>query len=496
MFISMLLGIYTSRLVLQALGETDYGIYTVVGGVVLMLNFLNATLVASTNRFIIMSLGNKSENNSNFHNTFLTSTRIHLRLSIIIILIAESIGLWFINTALNIPSDRMFAANIIYQFSIATIFITINISPLQAVIIAYEKMNIFAIISIIDVILKFVTSFYLLYTSWNRLIIYATSILVINCILYILYYLICKKKFNVHSRKFKGNKDPLIFKSMIKFSGWTIIGSLAGSLSNQGINILLNIFSGPTVNAARGLAMTFNNYVYSFVNNFTMAANPQIIKTYSSKEYNIMCELIVKSIKFSIFLFSYLALPALYETQFILNLWLKDVPSYTQIFCQIIVLESFISCAERPLSTACNAIGCVKEVNLTIGLLYIGSFIISFLILLVTPNVIIPFIIHFITIGIGVISFLFFINKYIPFNYLYFIREIILKSIYTLIPTIITLTIIHNSINEGWIRIILTCISSTIFLTISIYKIGLNNQEKNSLIRIIKQKLYHHENHN
>lgn len=486
MLITMLLGVYISRIVLEALGETDFGIYNVVGGVVFMLNFLNATLVASTQRYINMSLGEKSETYTK--DVFSAAIKIHLVLSVVIVLLAETIGLYFLNTVLTIPADRMFAANVIYQFSILTIVFSINTSPLQAMVISQERMDSYAILSIIDVAAKFGFSYYVLITHLDRLIMYGGTLCITGGLLFLLYHYICKRQFEVCRGKLYVS-DKSIYKSMLNFSSWALIGSLAGSLTNQGVNVLLNIFSGPAVNAARGLAMTFNNYVYAFVANFTMAVTPQIVKTYASKEYDSMYDLLLKSIKFSVFLFSFFAFPVIFEAEFILSIWLKEVPAYTVIFCQIVVMESFVSCAERPMATACNAIGCVKQVNLSVGILYLISFLISWILLYIEPNVIIPFIVHFIAITIGMICFLYYIGKYIHVNKKLFFTKVVFRVFITLIAPVIFLIFVNHSMNSGLFRFLITGIVSTLSVCLSIFYIGINKEDRIKLVSTIKNKI-------
>ena len=486
MLVAMALGVYTSRLVLQALGETDFGIYNVVGGIVVFLNFLNGTLVASSQRFINMALGMRSLNYTK--DVFHASRKIHWVLSFIIVLLAETIGLWIVNCILTIPDSRMFAANIIYQFSILTVFFSINQSPLQAMVIAQEKMQYYAIISVGDIVAKFVVAICLLYATFDTLILYGILLSVIGFINYFLYYKVCLCKFE----ECKGRhiiEDKSIYKSMLGFSGWATIGSLAGVFSNQGINILLNVFAGPVVNAARGLAMTLNNYVYSFVNNFTVAFSPQLIKLYASKEYDKLCNLLTNSVKYSIYLFAIFALPILFETEFVLNLWLKEVPMFTVVFCQIVVCGSFISCAERPMATVCNAIGCVKQVNLSVGLIYLFAFGLSWLALYYTGNVVYPFLIHIGAIFIGVFMFLHYIHIFIHISKIYFLKSIIIRPIMTFCIPIILLVLIHHSLPLGWLRLGITVSVSTISIMCCIYIIGLKRTERRKIINLIKSKI-------
>lgn len=486
MLVSMLLGVYTSRLVLEALGATDFGIYNVVGGIVIFLNFLNATLVASTQRFLNISLGENVRDH--IRDTYNASVKIHFALSVIIVIVAESVGVWVVNSLLNRPQSRMFAANMIFQFSVLSVFFSINMAPCQAIIIAKEKMKYYAMYSIFDVIAKFIFALALLSYSDDKLIFYGLSFSLIGIVDYLLYRITCKRQFEI-CRGSNKVKDKTIYKSMLSFSGWALIGSLAGVLSNQGTNMLLNVFSGPVVNAARGLAMTFNGYVYSFVTNFTIAFTPQLIQNYAAKRNEEMYSLLLNSIKYSIFLFSFFALPVLFETKFILGVWLKDVPTYTDIFCQIIICESFISCAERPMATVCNAIGCVKQVNLSVGVIYLVAFVLSWIVLSQTKNVIWPFVIHAIAIVIGVILFLYYIGVNVLVDKFRFFKVVVFRSLFTLIIPILLLVLVRKSMDDGWLRFFAIGAVSTSSILFSIYTIGINSNERKNFQLIIKQKL-------
>jgi len=486
MAFTMLLGIYTSRIVLKALGETDFGLHNVVGGVVLMLAFLNGTLVASTQRYLNMALGEKSSDYAS--NVFNAAVHIHFALTGVIFLLAETIGLWFLNSEMNIPDSRMFAANMVYQFSLVSFLFTINQSPLQAMIISHEHMGVYAIVSVFDITAKFLLALYVLISSYDRLIIYGLSLMLVSSLDYLIYRYYCYHSYE-ECKNVGKPKDQTIYKSLLGFSGWALIGSLAGSLLNQGVNILLNIFSGPVVNAARGLAMTVNNCVYLFVSNFTVAVNPQVIKTYASHEYESMYDLLLKSIKFSLFLYSFIALPLLFETNFVLNIWLEKVPSYTKIFCQIILVESFVLCAERPLATACNGIGCVKEVNLSVGVMYCLAFFLSWLLLYLQPIVVIPFIVHLVVVVIGVVIFLHYVRKYINIDLTLFLTRVILRFIYVLIIPVLLLVVIKFFWDEGWLRLLLTTFVSSISIAVMVYMVGIEKDERIKLKGIIYNRL-------
>lgn len=486
MIMATAVGIYTSRIVLQALGETDFGIYNVVCGVVLMLNSLNMSLVASTQRFIVISVGEKSDEKAK--KTFAASRQIHLALALVIVLLAETIGLWFTNTQLNIPEERMFAANIIYQLSIVSMFFSINQAPYQAVIISQERMDVFAYFSIVDVVAKLFLAYYLLITPYDSLIIYGITLSGVGITMYIIHRLFCRFKFPI-CKSIVRVEDKMIYKSMLSFSSWTIIGNLAFTLSNQGINILLNIFLGPAVNAARGLAVSISNYVLAFVTNFTVAVNPQITKTYASKEYESMFDLIVKSSKFSVFLLSYLAFPVIFEANFILSMWLNEVPRYTTIFSQIIIWESFLYCLQLPMSIACNAIGCVKEINLTAGMIYILGFLLSLLLLYIKPYALIPFVIHFICVFIAIVFFLYYLHKYINADIVYYIKKVLFKCVKTLLLPFVGLLAIHYYMQEGWFRLVVTLLVSTLTLSVFIATFGLETNERKKIVEVVLKKI-------
>lgn len=482
---TMLLGIYTSRIVLKALGETDFGLHNVVAGVVLMLVFLNGTLVASTQRYLNMAIGEKSS--QYICNVFKASVRIHLVLTGVIFILAETIGFWFLNTHMNIPANRMFAANLVYQFSIISFCFTINQSPLQAMIISREQMGVYAMVSVFDIVARFLLALYVLYTNYDRLIVYGLSLMVVTSLDYIIYRYYCYHKYE--ECKIKTIViEKRTYKSLLSFSGWALIGSLAYSLLNQGVNILLNIYFGPVVNAARGLAMTVNNCVFLFVSNFTTAINPQLIKTYASSEYESMYDLLLKSIKFSLFLYSFISLPLLFETSFVLDIWLEEVPLYTIIFSQIILLESFLLCAERPLVTACNGIGCVKEVNLTVGIMYCLAFFLSWVLLAFTHIVIIPFIVHLVVVFVGVLFFMHYVKKYINIHLSLFVSKVLFRFLCTIIVPIILLLLIRMRFDEGWFRLFLTIVISSVSLICMVFLVGMEVDERSK----IRELMYNH----
>ena len=298
MFVMMAVSLYTSRVVLEVLGETDYGIYNIIGGVVVLFSFFNGALLQATQRFLNFELGKK--NIEGLERIFCMSMNAYLILSFIFLILAETIGLWFVNTQLNIPADRMTAANWVYQFSIATFIIRLIRVPYNATIIAYERMSFFAYMSLFEVILKLLMVYLLYAIKWDKLSFFAFFYTLLPILIYFIYKLYCNKHFYI--TWYKRIWDGQIFRQLFSFSGWSLFGSVANLLANQGLNILVNIFHGVSVNAALGIANQISAKVTQFLTNFQMAFNPQIVKKYAAGEMNSLYKLIYSASKISYFI--------------------------------------------------------------------------------------------------------------------------------------------------------------------------------------------------
>ncbi len=305
MFFIMAVSLYTSRVVLSTLGVDDFGIYNVVGGVVSMFGFLNGALAVCTQRYLNYELGRGDANR--LQKVFITSLTIHALISIIVVILAETIGLWFLYNKMTIPDARMNAAFWVYQFSIITTVVLMMSVPYNAAIIAHEKMSAFAYISVLEVILRLAIVFLLQIGNFDRLIFYAFLMLVVQMSIRVIYGLYCNKHFC--ETKFRMLWDGTLFREMLGFSGWSIFGNLAGVASTQGLNILLNMFFNPIVNAARGISVQVQNALMQFSVNFQTAMNPQITKSYATGDYNYMHGLIYRSSKFTFFLLYLFSLP-------------------------------------------------------------------------------------------------------------------------------------------------------------------------------------------
>ena len=328
MLFTIIVGLYTSRIVLNTLGVNDYGLYNVVGGIVSMLGFLNSAMTAASQRFISFELG--KQNKQKLEEVFSTSVTIHIIIACIIFITAETIGLWFLNTHMNIATSRMTAANWVYQCSIFTFMISVISVPYNACIVAHEHMKTFAYISIIEVSLKLAIVYLLLILSFDKLIIYAVLLLCVSLIIRMIYGIYCKKKFEECTYRFHFNKK--LFLEMFSFAGWSIIGNLGFSLKDQGSNVVLNLFCGTAINAARGVALQVNGIISNFSNNFLMALNPQITKQYATGDIPKSIQLVYAGCRYSFYLLSIISIPVMVNLDYILSLWLGIVPPYTKEF--------------------------------------------------------------------------------------------------------------------------------------------------------------------
>ena len=363
MLLTLFVSLYTSRVVLSALGVEDYGIYNVVGGIVSMFSIISGSLSTSISRFITFELGTGKIDK--LKKVFSTSIIIQFILCIIILIVAETVGLWFLNNKMNISEIRMYSANWVFQLSIVTFILNLISVPYNAAIIAHEKMSAFAYISIVEVVFKLIIAYLITISPIDKLIFYAILQTIVAFILRVIYMIYCKKNFLECTVKYLFDKS--LIKQMFGFAGWNFIGSISFLLKDQGVNIILNIFCGSFVNASRAISMQINGAVNGFVSNFITAINPQITKSYAEQNITYLNTLIIKGTKFSFFLLLIISVPVIANTEYVLSLWLKEVPKYSVEFVQLILLLSLTDVLYRPLLTAHLATGKIKKLQLYVG---------------------------------------------------------------------------------------------------------------------------------
>lgn len=474
MILTMLVSLYTSRIILNTLGVEDFGIYNIVGGVVSMLAFFNSAMSSATQRFLSYEIGKGDF--VQLRKIFNATQIIHIGIAVFVIILAETIGLWFIKTYLVIPIERMEAAIWVYHFSVFSFIISILQVPYNATIIAHEKMNVYAYVSILEAFLKLLIVFMLTWILFDKLKLFGILHFGVTFIIAAFYRLYTFKNFE--EVNFELVKDKQLYKTLINYSGWNLFGNIAAVLKGQGVNILLNVFYGPVVNAARGIAIQVQAAVNSFVSNFQLAVNPQIIKSYATEKREYMTLLIIRSAKFSFYLLFLVSLPIILEADQILQLWLKTVPHYTSIFTILVLIIILIDCISGPLMTAIQATGKIKVYQAVVGTLLILILPISYLFLKLGYP---PDITLFINIIISIIALsirLYILWKLMSFPILMFIKEVILKNFLIVLLSFSLPLFVRNMMNADIYRLIIVMIIAFIWNAIVIYFIGLNKSEK------------------
>jgi O-antigen/teichoic acid export membrane protein len=444
---------------------------------------------AATQRFITFELGKKDF--EKLRKIFSTSITIHVLIAFIVLFFSETIGLWFLNYKLNIPVHRMAAANWVYQFSIFVFILNVINVPYDATIIAYERMNVYAYIGIIEVVLKLIIVFILLWFGFDKLIFYAILVFIVSFIIRIIYIVYCRLNFK--ECKFHFLWDKQLFKSMASFANWNLLGVFSGLAYNQGVNILLNLFFGPSINAARGIAYQVQGAVNGFVTNFQVAVNPQIIKSYAISDKEYMYSLIFRSSKYSFYLLLILSLPVLIQTEFILKIWLKIVPDYAIIFTKLILIDILIGSLSGPLQTMVQATGKIKKYQIIVSGILILNLPISYLLLSLGKTPQITFVVSIIITIIALLARLIILNIDENFPISNFIKTVLFKVIMVFIASALLGVFVSSKI------IIITpfkfvlLLPFLIFITlINIFVLGMNKSErifvKRYVLNFIKNK--------
>ena len=418
----MIISLYTSRIILKSLGIEDYGTYNVIGGFVAMFSLLGGTLVSATQRFINVELGKKEGGNPN--RVFCTAMGIHIGLSLIMLLALETVGLWFLNYKMNIPVDRMYAANIVFQCSIFAFLLNIICMPYNAVIIAFERMKAFAYISLFDAIIKLLISYLLFLVASDRLIVYAVLLLVLALSERFMYSTYCKKQFpDVTDFYVVKEKDAYI--SQMSFAGYTFLGSVASILSNHGVNIILNIFGGVTINAARAISMQVLHAISKFVSDFTVALNPQIVKTYAAGELDKSMELVYRGAKFSYYLMFVFSVPIIFLTPEILRLWLGHYPDYTIIFVRLTLIYGLVTVLSKTLTTEILATGKIQANAFIIGGLRIFILPFSYFMLLMGFDAYVVYYVMIVIDSISIFTRLFILKDIVGVKMMGYVKNVL-----------------------------------------------------------------------
>lgn len=484
MFVTMGISFYSSRIVLQALGVVDYGINNVVGGIISMLSFLNTSMITSIQRFLNYSLG--EQNSVKTNQIFVTSLNVHIVLAVIIILVAETIGLYFLNTRLNIPHERLVAANVIYHISIVIAVVDVLSIPYKALIVAHERMGIYAYEAVFQSIAVLIISFIILNVKIDRLILYVFLLMLVNVLIRIFDGWYCSKEFG-EKYKFYVNKN--ILKDLLSFSWWNTLSNSAFFVYTQGSVFLLNVFYGPAVNAAFALSNQVNLSLATFNSNFVMAVKPQIVKTYAMRHFKDMRALLVYTLKISCVIMSIISMPFMIRNDYILGLWLGHVPEYTGEFLNLALWLTIIYSFTDPITSAIQAAGKIKMYNLAETFILLLILPLTYVLLLFRIE---PYEVYYIRLAVFFV-FLFvrfyFLHRQLGFSFSLFAFNVLLRVMVNIFIVYLMLLLINDFLPDGIIGFLLLCFISFVLNVAVCFFVAFDKSEQINIISILSKQL-------
>lgn len=485
MAITMCIGLYTSRAVLQALGVEDFGLYNVIGGIVSMFIILNGAMVNTTSRFITIYLAKEDELQT--CKIFNMASLVHVVIAVLVVLFAETIGLWYLENKLVVPEGRMFAAHWLYQLSILFAIFSILYVPYNAAIVAHEKMGVFAFIQIADSVLKLIIVLLLAYSPIDKLIFYATLLTILSIADLCIYFIYCKRHFAETEIMFYWNNS--VFKEMMGFAGWTLVGNFVNFFYTQGLNLLLNAFCGPAANAARGIAVQVENVVKQFANNVQVAINPQILKSYSLNEMDRMYSLIMASSRYCFFLLYFLCLPIMLEANFILHLWLGIVPEHTVNFIRLILVIALFDTFVNPMFTANLACGKLKLYHFPLSILMVAFMFVTYFAIKLTGIAESVYVSLLTVTFIGYIMKIYIIDRQVGLKPKVYIKNVLKPVCLVVLISPILPFYIHSLLDEGWVRLLATGFACVVSVTAAIYVLGVSQAERKFVVTFVRNKL-------
>ena len=485
MLVLMLVGLYTSRVVLSALGENDFGIYDVVGGVVAMFTIISGSLNSAISRFITFEMGKSDPMRLN--KVYSTAVTIQLILAVVVVLIAEPVGLWFVRNKMTIDPSRIQAAIWVLHFSLASFVINLMSVPQMASITAHEKMSAYAYIGTMEGLLRLAVAVLISRSSSDRLVLYSALMMVTVLMVRAAYGIYCRRNFP--ECRYRWVNDALLVKEMFSFAGWNFIGASSGVLRDQGGKILVNLFYGTAVNAARGVAMQLNGAVQGFVTNFMTAVNPQITKSYASGDHGYMYYLISKSSRMSYYLLFVLALPVLFNTGYILDIWLEEVPAHSALFVQLFLIFTLSESLSNPLITAQLATGNIRNYQLVVGGLQLLNIPVSYAFLKAGAA---PEVTVMVAIAISQICFfarLFMLKGMIGLPVGDFLKKVYMNVLGTTALSLAVPFVIHGFLPDTIWGVIISVTLCVISAGLSVLTFGLSRGERHEISCWIKKAL-------
>lgn len=474
MFFLMVLTLYTSRVVLDALGVEDYGIYNVVGGFVLMFGVISNSLTSAITRFITFELG--AGDKQRLTKIFSTAINVQVLMGILVAIIIETVGLWFLQNKMEIPIERLLAAQWVLHLSLISFIINLVSIPYNAAIIAHERMNTYAVVSILDAVLKLIICFPLYLDAYDRLILFAVLMTVEALVIRIIYGAYCKNHFE--ECKYEFILDKKLLKDLFSFSGWNFIGASSSVLRDQGVNVLLNLFWGATVNAARGVANQVNVAVIAFSNNVVTAINPQITKNFASNNYEYVFQLVMKGARLSFFLMLFITLPLLLETNTVLSLWLTKIPEYTLVFVRLVLVFVLVENISNTMITLMLATGNIRKYQIIVGGVQLLNFPLSYIILKLGCE---PYYTMVVAILLSAFCFclrLKLLREMVDFPVTIYLKEVVFVISLVSISSSIIPVAIHLLLPPSYFRFAVCVLSCFLCVVISVYFLGLTTGEK------------------
>ena len=485
MLLVMAISLYTVRAILDILGVVDYGIYNVVGGVVTMFAFMNRTLSTSSQRYFSVALA--KNDHEDLKRVFSLNLTVFSLLGIIVVFLLETVGLWFVNNKMTIPAERMGAANVVYQLSILAMVFHIFVIPYMALVIAYEKMNIFAYISLADTILKLAIVYVLLVVPFDKLVIYGLMLMFLHILNASVYFIYCNKKYQESRYSFYW--DTPLFKELLSYTGWNLFGSFSTLAKGQGLNILLNMFFNPSVNAARGIAYQVNTTVSHFFTNFYTAVRPQITKYYAQNDLNNMFKLVFRSSRMAFFLILLISLPLVIEAPYVIRLWLGQLPEFVVPFMRLILVITAVDAMANPLMTTAHATGKIALYQSLVGTMTILNVPISYVFLSLGYGPVIVFEISLVIAGANLFLRLWIVKRLVDFPVLEYIRKVFLNCLIVTVLAALIPVVVNEFVTDDFIGVLIVCSLAVLSTLVATYIAGLDRNERTFVLEFAKKIL-------
>lgn len=487
MLFSLVVSLFTSRIILNTLGVEDYGINNVVGGVVSMFTFLNSSMSATVQRFLSFEIGR--EDKQRLNKVFNTSLIIHIGLAVIFFLLIETIGLWFLYNKLNIPPNRLSAASWVLHFSALSTLMSVLSVPYRALIISREKMSLFAKLSILEISLRLVIVYMLVMFNYDKLKIFSLLSFIVSTMITLLYANISRKSYS--ETKFRWEWDSALFKEIYSFAGWNLIGVTSGLAKTQGVNIVLNLFFGSILNASRGIAVQVNHAIDNFITNFIVAINPQITKSYAAGDSIYLMKLVENGSRYSFYLLILLSYPILFETEIILKLWLKIVPEYTVVFVRLVLTLSIIEVLSKTLIQLMFSTGRIRNYQIAVGVVTLLNLPFTYIAFKLGYPPQTTFYISIFLAIVALIIRMIMLRKMVEFSIRNYMKNVVFNVFFVSFVSFFIPFLVLNEMDSGVQRLIIVSVVSVVSVTTSIYFLGLSNEERKLVIRNISKVLIH-----